>query len=672
MKRNLFGKINITEKVKLDSLSRALLLGIFGGVFITLFMHSDFETNDDNFMAAILYGVYGDYNSHLIFINIVIGKVLKMLLTIFPGVYWYTIFQVVLLMVSFSVIFFVIFKKCGEELYCAYLLNGLLLITFGYECFANMQFSKTAAAAVIAGMVLLFEAVEDLDWREIAAGELLIIIGSMVRYSVFEMSLVIFFGVGIRKLVLTVKSKEYKRIKFYFLLFGLAISSSFLMNKFDKWQYSSNPEWKEYREINTLRAQLLDWGFPDYEKNQNLYTSLGISEEDIEMYKDWDFADTEIFSKENLKLICAAKEKEIIREHTFPEFLEEWLMIFLDYRFFIGFLIILFLWLLSGKKEKVLVGFSVLTVIGIELYLYYKGRYLVRRVDFGVIMAAAVVIAWNVKNMGKKLNREMVAILLGCTVLNALSGIYLQTDSDRKKKDEKQEFYQLMNEDSGHLYLSAEFTHDYNWTAAYPAWELPQKGIMSNYYALGGWTYGMPVTNRILQNYGIENPFGEEIVDNPSVYIVDNNDIEEKVDYIKRHYSESAYPSWAKYINGNWVLRVVTHEPHLDVSKAEAGGEDIYCDMTTYITKNGKLMLDGVVYQENTNSFQQEVYIGLEDLETGETNYYYTNQLEDEEHEDVMNGKYGRFQRDLEISSIDGYKVNIYLVTEKGMYRMEV
>lgn len=48
--------------------------------------------------------------------------------------------------------------------------------------------------------------------------------------------------------------------------------------------------WREL-EFNQLRSQLLDYGFPDYESNKELYKELGISKEALELYKTWNFND---------------------------------------------------------------------------------------------------------------------------------------------------------------------------------------------------------------------------------------------------------------------------------------------------------------------------------------------------------------------------------------------
>lgn len=69
----------------------SLLLNlIFLLVFLIIF-NPDYEVRVINMMKEIAAGARGTYNSYLVFINIIIGKILTTLYTIIPGVEWYSI-----------------------------------------------------------------------------------------------------------------------------------------------------------------------------------------------------------------------------------------------------------------------------------------------------------------------------------------------------------------------------------------------------------------------------------------------------------------------------------------------------------------------------------------------------------------------------------------------------
>ena len=55
----------------------------------------------------------------------------------------------------------------------------------------------------------------------------------------------------------------------------------------DSFMYRSG-EWQEYQEFNSLRSQLLDYGFPDYDSTE-IYQELGITREAYELYRTWNF-----------------------------------------------------------------------------------------------------------------------------------------------------------------------------------------------------------------------------------------------------------------------------------------------------------------------------------------------------------------------------------------------
>ena len=126
-------------------------------IFLFLFP-ARFETNDDTGMAQIAYGARGFYSSHLIFINVLVGRILRACLETFPTVPWYTVFQVALVCISFVIIFYLLFEKFGSK---AIFPIVILSAYFGYEFLSRIQFSKTAGIAVIAGFLLLFDAIEN-------------------------------------------------------------------------------------------------------------------------------------------------------------------------------------------------------------------------------------------------------------------------------------------------------------------------------------------------------------------------------------------------------------------------------------------------------------------------------------------------------------------------------
>lgn len=64
--------------------------------------------------------------------------------------------------------------------------------------------------------------------------------------------------------------------------------------------YRGNSEWKEFREYDAARIELLDYSLPEYDQNINFYSELGFSENDFAILKEWKNGDKDYFNVETL------------------------------------------------------------------------------------------------------------------------------------------------------------------------------------------------------------------------------------------------------------------------------------------------------------------------------------------------------------------------------------
>ena len=83
------------------------------------------------------------------------------------------------------------------------------------------------------------------------------------------------------------------------------------------------------------------------------------------------------------------------------------------------------------------------------------------------------------------------------------------------------------------------------------------EGELSNFYLLGSWTVNTPITNQVLREYGVENPY-RDAIDNEKVYILDSANNAELLRYIQENYNEAARLEAVKEIGNYTVYSVVT------------------------------------------------------------------------------------------------------------------
>ena len=163
-----------------------------------LLLRPAFETNDDISVSMVANGSWGTGNAHIICQNYLLGVWYTVLYHIGHGsIPWYGISQYVFLCMAMSAVTYVLFQRLKKEQ--AFLINGILLIYFGYECYIRIQYSKTAGVLLAAGAFLLFYELEKekATWYGILLGIFLGVTGSLYRFEEAAICCLLIAGIGL-------------------------------------------------------------------------------------------------------------------------------------------------------------------------------------------------------------------------------------------------------------------------------------------------------------------------------------------------------------------------------------------------------------------------------------------------------------------------------------------
>ena len=618
----------------------------------TIFQPS-YETCDDNYLSAILYGAYGEYNAHLIYINIFLGKLLKLLLVICPNLPWYAIVQYLGLFLSFVIITYVILNNKENEY--RNILSWSVLVVFGYECYVKVQYTKTAGIMTIAGMLFIYEAFKAKKVRTLylIIGSIVAVIGSLWRFNGF---LMVFPIIGIVALLLGVSFfKEGNRKRFVFIggIYGVLLVTCILFNIINNKIYNNDDEWKQYIEFNSLRTELLDYGFPPYEENREVYCNNGISKNDLELYRYWNYGDPDRFTEDTLKNVIEAKEEKKLTVNTIKEFFREFPVRYLSYPYFLLIIIILAVWILNTNRNKFAIALITAVIVAIEFYLYFKGRYLINRIDVPIMMAFCIVLILQIKKIRyESFHRYTVAAIIGGILLSGTSFLTNQRlPVTRKEKEAAREVLNLIASDKSNFYILENYTSDNLWTTAYSIWDIPPVGIHLNSYVMGSWRYRAPFTEYIKKSYGVENPY-RDIVDNPQIYMVNDYYMSAVVNYIKEHYCKDASAQLLKEINGHRMYKIVSKRPTLKTETAKKMGKDIKYKFSLSCDENGSDVLEGYIYKKESNAYYQKVYVGRYDKQE-KKEYFYPMTASMKSWKEERNNKYSWYSIPLSNLNID-------------------
>lgn len=544
------------RKISVALISNLLILGAMAA-----FMRSLFETNDDIVFAELGSGLRGVKDAHLVFQNYGLGMIYRLLYGVTGRLPWYTIVQYMILFVAFTVVTYVLISRLGE-------ISGLCLFVilacgFGYEGYIHLQFTKTAGIAAAAAVFLLLYLLEQekYSWWGIAGGILLAVIAYMYREDQFWASCGLMAGAGLLFLfdLRKYRNKKFRRLGICVLTFGVLLLSVFGVDRWDSSKYRS-AEWKEYQEFNQLRSELLDYGFPDYDSNQEIYEELGISREAYELYKSWNFNDTEKFDTEVMKKLVDLKQKRPLTIRTVTAFIRRFPSDLLRMPMFYFFAAFALLWILCGKKDVcsvISVLAECLLLVAVYFYLYYQGRYMVNRVDVGLWFSACLVMLWIFSSGEVRYMNTKVSVLLCmiCVVLGQFM-MYkdwrLATSSIPEARVSQRAVLETIGTDKEHTYLAKSGM--LSEIVCYGPFDRMPENLLDNVYWFGGWECRTPGYTRAMEVHGIINPY-RDVVNNENVYLVDDN-IDLTLKYIRQYYAENAEAVFVKTIGNVDVYQI--------------------------------------------------------------------------------------------------------------------
>ncbi len=509
-----------------------------------LFTNIRFETNEDEAMMQIVSGMFGDYEPHMVFINSIIGYLLVALYQLIPGISWYPVLMVVLLLVGFCILSMLLYKRSRQM---GRVFTIALLLSFGLYFYTSLQFTEVAGLLALAGLLLLWDVWHDYSFCNkrislpiILLSALLFALGSLYRFH----CACLIYPISMLYAASLVKKSEMKNVIRFIVVSVSIVMVGFALHNLDRSFYNASGEWKYYSEYNAYRASLTDYHMPDYEDNQKLYDELGIDEEDVEYFKGWNFNDGNVWGLQSVKKISALNEGYSNKGIVTREFLRRVFNGILGYRWISGYVLSISAVILFCKKMPAC-KLLILQIIGlfvVELYFFLQGRYLQSRVDICIFAAVSVInymvaLDYHIDDIRIKKYCPIVLII----ALLSFSGM----ECNLEKSGYNKEFEECIL-DKEHLYIFPTLGVD---IGEIDIWRATPRGTLSNIVSTGGWGTFAPFTERIKSKYGIDNMFSD-CINNDKVYFVSSSQsdgqIADFVKYINRHYDEYACATMEK------------------------------------------------------------------------------------------------------------------------------
>ncbi len=662
-------------------------------ILLLLFMPS--QKSDDYYLGEIAYGsMSGEHDVHLVYNHIFLGYLMKGLAHIFPNIAWYTVLQVVFILMAFTTLTFY-FLTTGCDAYIL-LADILLKCFFGYECFIKITFTKTGFVLISTGIFLVLKAVFEIKqiWVYVA-GMVQVVIGMLYRQAVVSSILGLLAGICMIELAVVWKVQRLNAKKIVTAILPLAaiLCISQAGGSLNRYLYSIDARWNTYYDKNSLKSAVVDYTVLDYERHADAYDALGISKNDLTMIYNNDLYDPEILTDDMLEKIgsIARQDKqsghltELFQIENIREFLQEVPLTYIK-RFGFGcFLILSMIFFFYVSRKKMFCWFFMMTmIVGENYYLFLKGRVLQPYIDAGILYTGCLFLIYFMsgkKSERKKLFRSesgcisltafLVLIIYLSDSVRLLTGPFFDYGGPNATSPQKSKrIMDVITADQDHLYLMPARESVYlKW--CFDTFEVIPKKYFQNAFCMG--TYLWPSHREALSNYQVTNPL-KEILNSDRIYFLVSDDVEDYfttvfLTYVQEHYDEEARLDKTKEVGYANVYRCYSGE--IKLPDFAEGSHSVECDLGYYI-EDSNFMVEGYAFINNSNSYEQDCYIEIIDRKTDETHYYPALKREYRCFDDINHGKYSNVTARIELPefSDESYGKNLILIADYKIYRI--
>ena len=502
-----------------------------------------YSTNDDRMIAELVSGQFtGTPESYGIQMTFCFTWFLSKLYEITRALNWYGIVLIAVQMFSFGAILYRI-QSFSEKWPGKLVLMIMAIGAFvGIWLKVYVQLTYTTTAAFVGMAAIFWYATSETDWKNILMVGILANIAFCIRPNIFYMLIPATGQLYLWKLL---GKKDLKKLTIGAPFMILAVTAVlFVINA----AAYSKEGWKEFRDFFDVRTNGYDYyDLLPYEEYPELYEPYGISEEEFNMMRVYDYTVLGDLPKEFFpEYLEAVKELEKEQGITFVTKSVDAVKTFVkdvlgnaygieNALLFVAAVILLIL-LIWKKNYPLAIYLAVQSAAMCVLWLYftYWGRAIERiQMTMSLIFLAVILhVLFEMRDMhlyreeetGKISGNGMAALALGCGALILIAAGkfgHFRTDNIAKTYwyNDVQTIKEYCANDPDRLYYMDIATM----TELYGKCTIKNtEPDYINYISLGDWTAYCPHYEEKLKNHGVEN-VAESITDDNTYVIMLHN-----------------------------------------------------------------------------------------------------------------------------------------------------
>lgn len=562
--------MNLSDSKQRQLRRRSVLISVVLNTIVLavamIFSNMEFGTNDDRDISNLLADVYGTgYGHYITFVNVILCKALSCIYWITGNATnWYVLFSVVGSYLSMVAICYLLIYRSRSLPFGTAI--SVIVVGLLYEShYITFQFTQNAALITLAGVLLLTDVVLS-GWGkgsliQSAAGVVLAVLGSMIRFQSIYFTfpyLIMFVGYE----MVFVKKPEGFQAWFksrWKALTGVAVCVVLVLGArgVHNYVYQSNPVLKEFYEVNLLRVELLDYGFPSYQENAEAIEALGLTEEDIILFENQCFLDSDVFSREVLEALVEMKSEqassysmENLKLSSVWNVLRTVRSNMSENLVWQAMIVACIVFLLSTKRKRWLVALGCTVAPLVMIWYFVSVNRMPYRIWYSIVAPAVVCLFYlcavgfvsperenadKRKKISGAVTTGMVGILCAATVFSVGARAY--EDDSVKITDTYERVLILAQQYPDKVVLLDRPTiSGLTYNSTITPMTCLSAGSHHNICYQGGWICWTPANLSALSNYGTDNIY-RAIGEGMEVILVDERTPEMKLSFIQRHYN---------------------------------------------------------------------------------------------------------------------------------------
>ena len=405
-----------------------------------------YQTNDDPGMDLAARGSAGSPpEPHLLFINILLGKLLVALYGLTPALPWYRLFMLAVQATSGAVLYTIFLARGPSR--SKRLLVLLYVAAFDLYLYVNAQFTVTAAVAAQAAVMLWLESAD--RGRRLGPIRTALFLGLlacsvMIRdHSCFMMLLVAIpavVGILARRLtepaVPPAAPRPLWTLRTCLLPLALGGVLTAALTWYNAHVYRSHAEWRDVYRYNALKSLIIDTGEIQYTPESRwVFDRVGWSRNDFEMFKSFAYFGDGTFALERLERLVALYRKlpadsaaSPSTAHTFDR-PSTFLSVFASTRHGApakAALLLVPLFFLPWRRDRLsLVALATVGVLAVMGLLYFYVRRCPSRVSDPVLAYFAGMAIFAAEAAPARFRVLGLLRVLGCLAAIGLTSVYL-------------------------------------------------------------------------------------------------------------------------------------------------------------------------------------------------------------------------------------------------------